>query len=303
MRKRQYSISALRVFSTYTTAKTKYLYYSAHAFAPLVLIILLTVIPKTTTANATKDTLGYAIEFISFHETYPIDDEEITVVPLNALNQDSLAAIIITELAKYPKTVIKDVAKLNAVFICGGIYTDRNFNYPIHGTYVETEDKSYIIVDGTAKVTAQVVHHELSSILFHQLGRRSVSCQTKNRLLTENFKGVTNYVSHVPGKAFVMPKLRNNQVVLGTNGYALDGFENDFNTIAECLFSPRSLRKSLELILDPGSTLWEFLDIAKSRAYPVYKKVEWTIEYYRSINPMFTENYFRKLEQMAYEND
>jgi hypothetical protein len=85
--------------------------------------------------------------------------------------------------------------------------------------------------------------------------------------------------------------------VLGNTGYSLLDYENDFNTIVQCLFIPTLSKELNRLLVDPELKLWQFLDEAKKNSYPVFKKVQMVIEYYKKIDPGFTEEFFRTLEK------
>jgi hypothetical protein len=168
---------------------------------------------------------------------------------------------------------------------------------------VPVEKGNIIFVSGTSPMLPGVVHHELSSIMMYEL---SADTMLYDELLKieKAFVSVTPYYSDeeklkasASARTFSYPANKDNQFVLGNTGYSLVDFENDFNTIAQYLFTPTLSRELNRLLVDPKMKLWEFLNVAKKNNYPIYQKVMLVIEYYGKIDSMFTEEYFRNLEK------
>lgn len=219
-------------------------------------------------------------------------------------SQDSIRKIINKELLKYPKAVLQKIRLGQIIVVDEAYYMKEGSVYAIvDGTYVvPLESGNIMFASGTSSMLPAVIHHELSSIMMYELSSDSLVHHELQKL-QKAFVAVTPYLSDeekskasASTKMFAYPINKDNYVVLGSTGYALLDFENDFNTIAQCLFAPTLSKEQHRLLVDPKQNLWEFLDTAKKGNYPIYKKVQLVIEYYRLIDPMFTEEFFRKLE-------
>ena len=218
-------------------------------------------------------------------------------------SQDSLRKIINKELLKYPKAVLKK-ARLGKIIVVDEAYSIKGDTVfaMVDGTYaVPVENGNIIFVSGTSPMLPGVIHHELSSIMMYEL---SSDTAVYDELLKveKSFVSVTPYYSDeeklratASARTFAYPANKDNHFVLGNTGYSLVDFENDFNTIVQCLFTPTLSKELNRLLVDPKMKLWEFLDVAKKGNYPIYKKVMLVIEYYETIDPLFTEAYFRTM--------
>ncbi len=174
----------------------------------------------------------------------------------------------------------------------------------VDGTYVVPVDKGNIIyVCGSSPILPGVIHHELSSILLYELASDSVVFKEMQKV-QKAFVSMTPYYSDeeklkasASAKTFAYPRNKDNRHVLGNTGNSLVDFENDFNTIVRCLFTPTLTKEQNRLLVDPKMKLWDFLDEAKQKNYPIYMKVQLVIGYYKMIDPELTEEYFRSLEK------
>jgi hypothetical protein len=223
-------------------------------------------------------------------------------------SQDSIRKIINKELLKYPKSFLKK-ARVGKIIVVDEAYCikDDTIYAMVDGTYVvPLENGNIMFLSGTSSMLPGVIHHELSSIMMYELSSDSLVYE---KLLNAQkaFVSMTPYYSDkekakasASAKTFAYPANTNNYFVLGNSGYSLVDFENDFNTIAQCLFTPTLTKGQHRLLVDPKMKLWEFLDVAKQGNYPVYKKVQLVIECYKMIDPVFTEEYFRNLERQLF---
>ncbi|HEX6225226.1 MAG TPA: hypothetical protein VFZ52_12485 [Chryseolinea sp.] len=220
-------------------------------------------------------------------------------------SQDSIRRVINKELSKYPKAVLKK-ARLGKIVVVDEAYCINGDTVyaMVDGTYVVPVEKGNIMfVSGTSRFLPGVIHHELSSIMMYELTTDTVVYAALSRV-QKAFLSVTPYYSDketmaasASARTFAYPKNKDNYFVLGNTGYSLVDYENDFNTIVQFLFTP-TLSKALNcLLVDPRLKLWDFLDEAKKNNYPIYKKVQLVIGYYKSIDARFTEEYFRTLEK------
>ncbi|HEV7780302.1 MAG TPA: hypothetical protein VGO58_03500 [Chitinophagaceae bacterium] len=186
-------------------------------------------------------------------------------------------AIMIKALGKYPVTALsKD---LKAVYFLKSM---KFYDVGYGGT--NSNDALYLTNNGSAQgytdlYLEQTFHHEYSSILY------------RNHSTWFNEAGWTN--ANITGFDYNDPEngvgaIRNNEssqdldTALCRKGfltqYSLSGLENDINTFAQNIFSP-----------SPG--FWQLAD-----QYPrINRKIKLLVEFYHRIDPLFTEDYFRKL--------
>lgn len=220
-------------------------------------------------------------------------------------SQDSIRKVINKELTKYPKAALKK-ARLGKIIVVDEAYcikADTVFAM-VDGTYaVPVENGNIIFVSGTSRMLPGVIHHEVSSIMMYELAS-DTALYDQSLKVQKAFVSVTPYYSDeeklrasASAKTFAYAANKDNHFVLGNTGYSLVDFENDFNTIVQCLFTPTLSKDLNRLLVDPKVKLWEFLDVAKEKNYPIYKKVMLVIEYYGKIDGVFTEEYFRNMER------
>jgi hypothetical protein len=220
-------------------------------------------------------------------------------------SQDSIRRVINKELSKYPKAVLKK-ARLGKIVVVDEAYCIRGDTVyaMVDGTYVvPVENGNIMFVSGTSPVLPGVIHHELSSIIMYELSTDAVISEELSKV-QKAFLSVTPYYSDeqklkssASAKTFAYPKNKDNYFVLGNTGYSLVDYENDFNTIVQFLFTPTLSNELDWLLVDPELKLWDFLDEAKKNNYPIYKKVQLVIGFYKKIDAGFTEDYFRLLEK------
>jgi hypothetical protein len=228
----------------------------------------------------------------------------LTALP-STTNRDSLRAIINKELLKYPKGVLTKKARLKKILVVDrlGEIAGDSVHHQALGTYcVPVASGNIVIVSGTAPIMSAAIHHEISSIFLEELSIKDPLYEQKAISLLRRFQELTQYIYKDPELSAVLeakhewPRNKNNFFVLGNSGYGLVDYENDYNTIVEFLFTPKLSKELGTMLVDPTLTLWEFLSEAKRGNYAVYEKVMLVINYYNSIDPHFTETYFRKFE-------
>ena len=233
------------------------------------------------------------------------DSEYVLTRFPTAKTQDSIRGVIHQELSKYPEAVLKK-ARLGKIVVVDEAFCIKGDTVyaMVDGTYVvPVENGNIMFVSGTSSLLPGVIHHELSSIMMYELaGDALVDEKLSN--IQKAFLSVTPYYSDTEklmasasAKTFAYPRNKDNRFVLGNTGYSLVDYENDFNTIVQFLFTPTLSKELRWLLVDPEVKLWDFLDEAKKNNYPIYKKVQLVIEFYKTIHAGFTEAYFRGLEK------
>ena len=156
------------------------------------------------------------------------------------------------------------------------------YNVGYGGT--NTTDALYLTNNGVAEgytnlYLEQTFHHEYSSILYRNYS---------SFLDEAAWKKANNTGFDYNDPEAGVGAIRNNQssqdldTALCVKGfltqYSLSGMENDINTFAQNLFSP-------------SGNFWNYVD-----HYPnINKKTKLLISFYNKIDPVFTENYFKKL--------
>lgn len=121
------------------------------------------------------------------------------------------------------------------------------------------------------------LHHELSSIFLKQPKYCLYYDSIKRLFYKLNGKSITYYTHHGYINLPIVPLTESEKDFLAGNSYAKSSFENDFNTIAELLFTRGK----------------DLIDDIESRPNSIIrKKVLLVIEYYRSLDSKFTIDFF-----------
>jgi hypothetical protein len=185
--------------------------------------------------------------------------------------------ILLKGLNKYPEATLKN---LSAVYF---LQQMKFYDVAFGGT--NSTDAVYLVNQGelsgyTDYYLEQTFHHEFSSILFRNFPS----------LLDTNLWKAANY----PGFIYNDPEngvgaIRSNQssqdldTFLCKKGvltqYGGSSIENDMNTFAQNLFRP-------------DENFWNYVN----RFRRIREKTTLLIRFYTKINPVFTEQYFRNLE-------
>ena len=253
----------------------------AFSFRLFVLSLLLPFISvaqiKDTTIN------GIAIRYKFSLSNFP---SEWLSSPISAQGDPMLKSeiyrsgkVMETSLSKYPGDVLRQ--NLDAVYFLGQM---KFFDVSYGGTNSNTA--VYLVNNGKAhgysdKYLEQTFHHEFSSILMRNFP------QYLDTVVWKSY--------NEPGFEYNDPEngvgaIRNNMSsqeldsVFCKKGiatqYASSSIENDLNTLAQNLFSPEE-------------NFWNYVD-----HFPrLRKKVNLLINFYSKLSPVFTEEYFRKLDQ------
>ena len=222
---------------------------------------------------------------VSFHYTASIFPESWIPAPINARGESITntetgrsKAILISAMNKYPVPVLQ--TNLRAVYFLRSM---EFFGVGYGGT--NSNDALYLTNDGiskgyTDKYLEQSFHHEFSSILFRNYPHLLDTTAWKKA----NIPGF-DYNDPEAGVGAIRNKESSQELdtALCAKGfltqYAYSGIENDVNTITQHLFRP-----------DKG--FWDIVD-----KYPrIRQKTKLLIAFYNEIDPVFTETYFRKLD-------
>lgn len=216
-----------------------------------------------------------ADNFPSSWRTAPINASGIPIAVEEISRTEQVA---IKAIRKYPETLL--AVNLKAVYYL----KEMNFyNTGFGGT--NSSNNLYLTNDGigqgyTDDYIEQTFHHELSSILFRNHPEYLDTAAWNN--------------ANVPGFIYNDPSagvgaIQNGQSsqdldsLLCQKGiltqYALSALENDLNTLAQNLFCP-------------DKVFWKTVD-----KYPRIKtKVTLLIDFYNKFSPVYSENYFRRLD-------
>ncbi|HEX7903373.1 MAG TPA: hypothetical protein VF487_05805 [Chitinophagaceae bacterium] len=248
-----------------------------------ILLIYLLILPGITKGQE-KDTLIRGVK-ASFAYSTTIFPESWQGAPISAKGESIANAeinrskkVTIKALAKYPASLLSNDLK--------AIYWVRKMSfYDVGYGGTNSTDALYLTNDGinlgyTEKYLEQTFHHEFSSILYrnHPGQLDTTSWKTAN---SKDF----NYNDPEDGVGAIRKNASSQDLdtFLCKRGmltqYALSSMENDVNTFAQNIFCP-------------SYGFWKMVD-----NYPrIRKKALLLISFYNKLNPLFTEQYFRKLE-------
>jgi hypothetical protein len=233
--------------------------------------------PPDTTINGVSIRFGY---------TPYIFPESWRTAPINAKGEaitgkeiGRCKTVMTKALNKYPPVLLQ--YNLKAVYFLKNM---QFFDVGYGGT--NSTDKVYLTDDGVAEgytdtYLEQTFHHEFSSILLRNYA---------SKLDTVAWKAANDSRFSYNDPEDGVGAIRNNassqelDTAICRRGmltqYAMSGIENDVNTFAQNLFCPEK-------------NFW-----AITTKYPaIKKKVTLLIQLYNSINPVFTEEYFRKFDK------
>lgn len=121
------------------------------------------------------------------------------------------------------------------------------------------------------------LHHELSSIFLKQPKYGLFYDSLLRHFYKLNGSSLTYYTHHGYIDLPIVPLTESEKDFLVGNSYAKSDFENDFNTIAELLFTN-------------GKDLIDDMELRPNTV--IRKKVFLVIEYYKSLDPKFTVDFF-----------
>jgi hypothetical protein len=240
------------------------------------LYFLLFTPPVDTTINGIKVEFDYSVSI------FPVSWQ---ASPINARGENMprteiirAKSVITDALNKYPSAVLKQ--ELAGVYF---VKTMRFYDVAYGGT--NSEKAVYICNDGvrmgyTSNYIEQTFHHEFSSILFRN---------HPSYLDTTEWKKANIFPFDYNDPENGVGSIRKNQSsqdidsMLTQQGfltqYSLSSLENDINTYAQNIFCP-------------PEDFWLMIE-----KYPrVKKKVKLLVSFYNRINPIFTEDYFKKLK-------
>ncbi len=222
-------------------------------------------------------TIGFRYSVSIFPETWQMTPISARGEQISASEIARSKSVIARALSKYPALSLKKDLRV--------IYFLRSMKfYEVGYGGTNSTDALYLTNDGVAMgyndlYLEQTFHHEYSSILY----RNHPSFMDEDAWKKANIPGF-DYKDPENG----VGAIRNNEssqdldTALCRKGfltqYSLSGMENDINTYAQNIFSP-------------SAGFWKIAD-----QYPRVKtKVKLLIAFYNQVDPLFTEDYFRKL--------
>lgn len=247
-----------------------------------VLICALMIFPFRSQAND-ADTLirGVNAFFVYKRSIFPNEWQQS---PINAKGEGLLVTEIkrcklITSkaLSKYPKTMLTKNLK--------GVYWIKRMSfYDVEYGGTNSNDAVYLANDGlklgyTNNYLEQTLHHEFSSILFRNFPSYLDTTGWKAANLDCDYNDPEDGVGAIRNNA----SSQDIDTSLCRQGmltqYAMSSLENDVNSFAQNLFCP-----------SPG--FWKAVD-----EYPrIRQKTSLLISFYSRFDPLFTEQYFRKMD-------
>jgi len=170
--------------------------------------------------------------------------------------------------SKYPQNLIQK--EIRNIYLVG--------NLRFSGVYFTgtISDNVLYIASKANKDIQRTFHHEFSSILLRNYA--PFSFETKWKKISPELLNCKSTTAIKNGYF----SLEHNATLLNKgylSAYSLSNWENDFNMYAEYIFSG-------------DQHFWNLVD-----DYPlIKKKTKLVIDFYQQVDPVFTENYFRLLE-------
>ena len=248
------------------------------------LIFLLATIPGHSRAMPADTTIkGVSVSFIYsatiFPESWQTAPIDATGEQISAAEMERSKSVIARALNKYSVVSLKK--NLQIIYFLKSM---KFYDVGYGGT--NSTDALYLTNNGAAMgyndlYMEQTFHHEYSSILYRNY---------PSFIDEEAWKK-----ANIPGFDYNDPEngvgaIRNNEssqdldTTLCKKGfltqYSLSGIENDINTFAQNIFSP-------------SAGFWKIVD-----QYPRIKnKVKLLIDFYKKIDPLFTNEYFKKFNR------
>jgi len=223
--------------------------------------------------------------YIGFTYSKEIFPESWQPSPINAAGEPIVESeisrsklAIIKALDKYPVDMLQQ--NIRAVYFLKSMQF-----FGVRYGATNSRDAVYISNNGvtlgyTDFYLEKSFHHEFSSILFRNYPSSLDTIEWKKANANDfDYNDPEKGVGAIRGKK----SSEDPDTVLAKFGlltqYAMSSLENDINTIAQNLFLP-------------DNDFWSITD-----HYPlIKKKVKLLIAFYNSINPVFTEQYFRKFQ-------
>jgi hypothetical protein len=228
-----------------------------------------------TTVNGI--TVSYDYSPAIFPDTWRIKPINAQAEKIVTSEVERTKSIISRAFSKYPAELLKD--NLRAVYF---VKSMKFYNVGYGGT--NSSDAIYLTDGGflhgyTDSYLEQTFHHEFSSILF----RNFITFIDTIAWTKANEKDFRYY--DPDNGVGAIKKHRSSQVInltLCNKGflteYAMSSIENDLNTVAQQLFLP-------------SKNFWKIADTCPR----IRMKTQLLINFYNTLNPLFTESYFRKL--------
>lgn len=214
--------------------------------------------------------IGHVFQLIIGYATLSILSVNAQSVVFETTPSSITTGEIETELAKYPSGVVdkylEKILVIKSDKICGR--SDWIFST------IELSDNSLC----NFRVT---IHHELSSIFLHQYNFKVAPVGDEMLKAFINLNGEYKYTysnSNVEAWTKIEPSTKLGEYFYDRK-YAIRNFENDFNVIAEALFSN-------------GHEVIEF--VKSNQNLPVSKKIKLVLEFYQKLSSDFTIEYFDK---------
>lgn len=245
----------------------------------LLIPVFLVIIPLLSFGQTDTLVRGIRVSFLTADKMFPCSWYKKKIgaqaESLSAADAPRAKAILERAMAKYPERFL--ARYLEKVWVLKSM---KFYGYPFGGTY--TKKKVYLAFDetnatNTDQYMEQRFHQELSSILWRENHRKLdlaawYECNPRG---FEYGEGGAVAIAYGTASMDTDPGYFN---IGFLNRYAMTEVEQDINVIAQNLFAG-------------GPEFWKIVDTSPG----IRGKALLLIGFYHSLDPVFTEDYFRKL--------
>lgn len=232
-------------------------------------------VPRDTLVRNVKIGFGYSTSI------FPVEWQRTPISaagePIESNQVNRSQAVTINALKKYPEELLR----LNLRFV---YWLKKMSFYDVGYGGTNSNNALYLTNDGEAMgytntYLEQTFHHEFSSILFRNYPSLFDTMAWKTATENIDYNDPEDGVGAIRNNA----SSQDLDTFLCRRGvltqYALSSLENDLNTFAQNIFSP-----------SPG--FWDIVD----RFPRIREKTRLLIAFYKKINPVFSEKYFKSLK-------
>lgn len=233
-----------------------------------------------------KVNIIFSLECDMFPISWLLDPINAQVTELSKPEYDRTLTIIKSILKKYPNSLLKK--NLKRIYMLNSI---KMFNTNYGGT-ANQDGYIYVTNQGeqlnyTAANIERMLHHEFLSVLLayneptYNKQTGELANPNWNAINPKEFEYGTGGVEEIQ-KGTSSEEFDSNLIKIGfLNQYSQSSMENDFSEIASNLFKS-------------NDNFWRIVDTNAL----IRKKVDLAIKFYNKLDPIFTEAYFRKIQNL-----